>query len=439
MWSVISNVTQDYDAKALKILTERRNKKDLRFVKEIEWQQQLPKGLALPVLEAHTDIESDVPMHFLMPIAETLSNWRGNRKPSQSERITSLTSIATKISELHELGIFHRDIKPNNIFLYEGNWVLGDFGLATGDASNELTEKGDILGSRNYTAPELFNLGESKPNWSKCDVYSFGQLIIWMISNLKNPLGVPHDLSEPTMQLSHYLEDKTDLSVLDHLVARCTHIDPSRRCSMDVVMKELGDWKMVEEEKGLSDFERPRIDLSRLKALGAKADNTIRAKNRWRNEMENLSKGLLNWLEELADLLDLRNVPTLRLEIIPHSIAVSEHCGFQDNYGKKVTNLWHRSSAVLEASFPRAEGGYFVLRGGVDIYLDQTDPSIANIWHGCSASKADGTPEIIRKTYSRTRLQTSEANIMIQKIKDELSSNFIIAYKQFQESIANNY
>jgi WD40 repeat protein/serine/threonine protein kinase len=88
---------------------------------------------------------------------------------------------AEALDYAHRQRVLHRDIKPANLLLdADGQvWVL-DFGLAkllprpgvddAGEASDAITEPGDVLGTIRYMAPERF-AGEAD---ERSDVYSLG-------------------------------------------------------------------------------------------------------------------------------------------------------------------------------------------------------------------------------------------------------------------------
>lgn len=97
-----------------------------------------------------------------------------------------LAPICQVLSEAHELGIVHRDIKPQNIFLHQGRQgevvkVL-DFGIAklVDDAAFEdkLTLDG-LVGTPTYMAPERFEGGECD---ERVDVYSLGIMLYEMLT-----------------------------------------------------------------------------------------------------------------------------------------------------------------------------------------------------------------------------------------------------------------
>jgi urea transport system substrate-binding protein len=84
---------------------------------------------------------------------------------------------AVGLQYIHERGLVHRDIKPPNLFLVDQKRIkILDLGLAVlrsqvAPASN-LTEKGQILGTVDYMAPEQWE--DSRSVDIRADIYSLG-------------------------------------------------------------------------------------------------------------------------------------------------------------------------------------------------------------------------------------------------------------------------
>ncbi len=88
------------------------------------------------------------------------------------------------LAAVHEAGLVHRDVKPDNVIVSrQGEVKLADFGLATllGDGPTlpaagadalavELTQPGELLGTPAYMAPELF---DGQPGTPQSDQYAF--------------------------------------------------------------------------------------------------------------------------------------------------------------------------------------------------------------------------------------------------------------------------
>lgn len=86
--------------------------------------------------------------------------------------VRGMACVARGVALLHEYGILHRDLKPGNLVLHpSGRVVLVDFGLAAGPAADELTRRGQVLGSTAYMAPEQ---ARGRRADERADLYALG-------------------------------------------------------------------------------------------------------------------------------------------------------------------------------------------------------------------------------------------------------------------------
>lgn len=125
--------------------------------------------------------------------------------PLPPERATRFALQACKsLSEAHEAGIIHRDIKPQNFFVTQlgenqESLKLLDFGIArfhTPEANVEVTQPGVLTGTPAYMAPELWNGGNAD---IRSDIYALGATMYFMLTG-----GAPFEGNGPgDLQLAH--------------------------------------------------------------------------------------------------------------------------------------------------------------------------------------------------------------------------------------------
>ncbi|MDF3021253.1 MAG: hypothetical protein K0Q92_2556 [Steroidobacteraceae bacterium] len=115
---------------------------------------------------------------------------RGDLRKRMSEGLTARQSLAYArdlayaLEAIHEVGIFHRDLKPGNVMLRDdGSIALIDFGLAKHVALKmEVTDKGLIFGTPHYMSPEQ---GHGKPLDGRSDLYALGVMLFEMLTGKK--------------------------------------------------------------------------------------------------------------------------------------------------------------------------------------------------------------------------------------------------------------
>ncbi len=125
-------------------------------------------------------------LYFIMEYLEgkTLRQWmQENPVPD----ITEVTRLCNKIIQglrvFHRMEMLHRDLKPENIMLtQQDNIKIIDFGSVKIAGVEEIStpvERIDLLGTKNYTAPEYL-LGSEGSNRS--DIFSLGIIIYEMLT-----------------------------------------------------------------------------------------------------------------------------------------------------------------------------------------------------------------------------------------------------------------
>ncbi|RZU49173.1 serine/threonine-protein kinase [Krasilnikovia cinnamomea] len=101
--------------------------------------------------------------------------------PGEAARLTA--QIAGALAEAHELGVVHRDLKPDNILLEVEDGRLRtrltDFGIARMLATPSLTMPHSVVGTPHYMAPESFQKVPASP---AADVYALGVLLYELLT-----------------------------------------------------------------------------------------------------------------------------------------------------------------------------------------------------------------------------------------------------------------
>jgi serine/threonine protein kinase len=105
------------------------------------------------------------------------------RQLSLTDALAIATDVAAALDYAHARGVIHRDVKPENILIHEGEAMLTDFGiaLAVREAGGErLTETGLSVGTPQYMSPEQATADRHLDGRS--DIYSLGAVLYEMLA-----------------------------------------------------------------------------------------------------------------------------------------------------------------------------------------------------------------------------------------------------------------
>jgi len=149
------------------------------------------------------------------------------------DRITALICGANGLAYLHEQGIIHRDVKPDNLVSFRDadgvlNAKVTDLGLAkSDDRSMDLTATGQIMGTPYYMAPE--QIESSRDVDYRADIYSLGASLYDLL------IGVPpfHDKTSMYEIIASVSRGETPIPPQDHLPWLPDVLSSIIKCAMD--------------------------------------------------------------------------------------------------------------------------------------------------------------------------------------------------------------
>jgi Tol biopolymer transport system component len=182
---------------------------------------------------------------------ETLAH-RLTRGPlSLEQALKTGIEIAGALDQAHRAGIVHRDLKPGNVMLTKAGAKLMDFGLAKAappagepvtantptksltaltSPASPLTEKGTIVGTFQYMAPEQL---EGREADARSDIFAFGATLYEMLTGRRAFQGA----SQASLIAAIMSADPAPVSsvqplvnpALDRVVRRCLAKNPDDR------------------------------------------------------------------------------------------------------------------------------------------------------------------------------------------------------------------
>ena len=112
----------------------------------------------------------------------TLSDFLKTNRMDFESGIEIILHICSALKDIHKMGIIHRDISPDNIFLCSGGIIkLIDFGAAR--FSSDEAERRTIILKPGFAPPEQYEKVNIQGAWT--DIYALGATLYYIITGVK--------------------------------------------------------------------------------------------------------------------------------------------------------------------------------------------------------------------------------------------------------------
>jgi serine/threonine protein kinase len=169
-----------------------------------------------------------------------------------SRLVQIFVQVASGMVHMHRRGIFHADLKPNNIlYSHSGEVKIIDYGLAWLKGEH----KGRVQGTPEYMAPEQAKNGLVN---ERTDIYNFGATMYRLVTLRLPPSAVPasNDIPIDAKTRARLLKPVGECNAqapekLCELIHHCLETDPHKRPervseiqgTLDHIAEEMSDEK----------------------------------------------------------------------------------------------------------------------------------------------------------------------------------------------------
>lgn len=283
--SEVYKVIDGKDRYVLKYLKKDATDDDKRlFKREIRILKRLKHPNIIEIVYDTYDAERP---YYVMPNCGKSFVEVANSKTSELELLEYVISFCEAIQFAHENGVYHRDIKPQNVLLYKGVVKVSDFGLSrfVSRDTTTITNTNITAGTQGYMPPEFHN-GVFKDGTIEGDVYMIGKTLYYMFSHGKD--------------VSNVRSEFVPLQIFS-IIDKCTKNEPDQRySSVATIATELKEYKnllieaenapkTIDEIKASYDVNTPQFNKEVYKTLIKLGNNSAN----WGHALQQLSNDTL--------------------------------------------------------------------------------------------------------------------------------------------------
>jgi serine/threonine-protein kinase len=264
--------TQEDHAVALKV-PHMQYESDVSFFSRFQREADIGRLFNHPnILKFYPPDPKQTRPYIVMELLEgrTLAQVYNEVKPIPvDDALSIMARITGAVAHMHEKGVIHRDLKPQNIMICkDGSLRIMDFGIARASDMRRLTFVGftPAMGTPDYMAPEQV---KGKRGDARTDIYSLGAILYEMVTG-----ALPFEADNPFLVMNARVtgDPKAPRSVnpaipveVEELILHAMERDPRRRIQTVLEMKkQLEDTSLIQVTGRHKHLRVPRVWSTRF-------------------------------------------------------------------------------------------------------------------------------------------------------------------------------